>query len=224
MSALLRRLRRWRRPGLVAVIGVVIVVATVAIVFTQLVRSVASSPGPRYAYPSRLCSLVSSATLAEYLPGFRAPTSAPELDTLGTPQYSSCGFLVPQNLTGWYLRVYVYGPAGVDARRGFAYLVRVRSEAPRMRGFHYASRVTAVPQLGAQATAISATSGFPDTGISPSLDLLVWSGNADIEIQVADVTTGSPPQSLPGRWPTEAAALAGATAAARDILAKLPRS
>jgi hypothetical protein len=93
-----------------------------------------------------------------------------------------------------------------------------------MTGFHDAKRVMAVPALGVQATAIFATSGFPDTGIAPSLDLLVWSGNADIEIQVLDVTTGSPPQSLPGRWPTEAAALAGATAAARDILAKLPRS
>lgn len=221
MSALWRSLRRL---GWVAVVGVVIVVVTVAVVLTQLVRSVASSPGPRYAYPSRLCSLVSAATLAEYLPGFRAPTSAPELDHLGAPQYSSCGFLVPQNLTGWYLRVYLYGPAGVNARGGFGYLVRVRGEPPRMRGFHYASRVTAVPHLGAQATAIFATSGFPDTGIVPSLDLLVWSGNADIEIQVVDAATGSPPQAMPGRWPTEAVALAGATAAARDILAKLPRS
>jgi hypothetical protein len=53
--------------------------------------------------------------------------------------------------------------AGVGARQGFAYLVRVRDEAPKMRGYHYASRVTAVPHLGVQATAIFATAGFPDT-------------------------------------------------------------
>ena len=47
------------------------------------------------------------------------------------------------------------------------------------------------------------------------MDLFIWSGNAEIEVNLVNVTPGSP-----GR----ATMLAGDVAAARDVLARLPRS
>ncbi len=67
-----------------------------------------------------------------------------------------------------------------------------------------------VTGLGEQATAI-----FQTVTGSPSVDLFIWSGNAEIEVTLVGVTSGSP-----GR----ATMLAGDVAAARDVLAGLPRS
>jgi hypothetical protein len=67
-----------------------------------------------------------------------------------------------------------------------------------------------VTGLGEQATAI-----FQTVQGSPSVDLLIWSGNAEIEVTLDDVTSPSPDR---------ATMLADDVAAARDVLARLPRS
>jgi hypothetical protein len=65
--------------------------------------------------------------------------------------------------------------------------------------------------VGSQADAIFETF----TG-SPSVELLVWSGNANVEVSCTDLGFG-PPLSRAGK-------LAADIAIARDVLAALPRA
>jgi hypothetical protein len=66
-----------------------------------------------------------------------------------------------------------------------------------------------VKDLGEQATAI-----FEHQEGPPAVDLYVWSGNAEIEVNFTE---------LPPPTPSRAVLLAGAAAMARDVLADLPR-
>ena len=178
---------------------------------TAAPSSASPSPqGPRYLSPNDPCTLVKASTLAKYAPGATVnrlpnPAASPLPTNLpGQPQMSTCGWGTPNASLFMSLDIY---PDAVGAQQGFEFDVQASSQNGNGATFNGAQPVRS---LGQQATAIFQT----EIGNSPSVHLLVWSGNAEFEFDYTDLPFSSPP----GR----AAKLAGEIAMARDVLAALP--
>jgi hypothetical protein len=158
--------------------------------------------GPVYASPHDACTLIRASTLAAYVPGATAYGSAPT-NAAGS-ELSGCSWF---GLAGYVnLFVTIYSDAD-NAEAGFGLDVQTAEKPWSGIAVVGAQPVT---DLGEQATAI-----FQTVKGGPSVDLFIWSGDAEIEVNLVGVTSGSP-----GR----ATMLAGDVAAARDVLAGLPRS
>jgi hypothetical protein len=178
---------------------------------TAAPSSASPSPqGPRYLSPHDPCTLVKASTLAKYAPGaivnrLPNPAASPLPTNLpGQPQMSTCGWGTPNASLFMILDIY---PDVVGARQFYEFDVQASSQNGNGATFNGAQPVRG---LGQQATAIFRT----EIGNSPSVHLLVWSGNAEFEFDYTDLPFSSPP----GR----AAKLAGEIEMARDVLAALP--
>lgn len=158
--------------------------------------------GPVYASPHDACTLIRASTLATYVPGATADGSAPK-NNAGS-ELSSCFW---SGLAG-YINVFITISSDADNAEG-GFDLDVQNAKEPWSGITVVGSQP-VTGLGEQATAI-----FQTVTGSPSVDLFIWSGNAEIEVNLVNVTPGSP-----GR----ATMLAGDVAAARDVLARLPRS
>ena len=158
--------------------------------------------GPVYASPRDACTLIRTSTLAAFLPGATTDGSGPQ--NVAGSDLSNCFWsALPGDLN---LFVTLSSDAD-EAEAGFG--LDVQSKEQPSSGITVVG-TQPVTDLGEQATAI-----FQTVQGSPSVDLLIWSGNAEIEVTLDDVTSPSP-----GR----ATMLADDVAAARDVLARLPRS
>jgi hypothetical protein len=158
--------------------------------------------GPRYASPHDACAMIKKSTLARYTPGAIADPSS---GNNGTTDSSICG------LGSGSVSIVLIITIQSDADNGQG---EFESDVQYARENHDDTKVTGmrpVRGVGSQADAIFETF----TG-SPSVELLVWSGNANVEVSCTDLGFG-PPLSRAGK-------LAAAIAIARDVLAALPRA
>lgn len=212
---------RWRRrTTLIAGAAVVAAVGAVAVIVVAALPSRA----PRYASPSDPCKLVTVATLHKYLgeapPGSQGPIWAK--NPQGTPRTVDCEWfnVLTDTLLSFYASIYRHA---TDAQRGFQATAQASRHSTAFAGSQ--TKVTgtaAVTGLGDGAAAAFMTTISPSAGslgTSHLVDLTVWSGNAEIGIQVSYGNPGSPPP-----LPSRSAQLATVVAAARDVLAALPRA
>jgi hypothetical protein len=180
---------------------------------------------PQYATPRNTCTLITAATLAKYLPGatrgtplqnsFASPSAG------GVPQDSNCGWITPGE--SLVVEVSVYSPAGgftgpQEAQQAFGYAVESDSQQPLVYRTH--SKITGTRPatgLGDQATAIFQTD-YP--GPDYIAELIIWSGNAEIQINYSSIPTpfGSPLAT------TAAPLYSGAIVMAGEVLAAMPAS
>jgi hypothetical protein len=162
----------------------------------------AAPAGLHFGNPPRPCQLITAATLAKYLPGATVDPQQPSFDA--QLDLSSCSWSTPGVSANVLLDVTTYPSATGDggAQQGF------ESDVQSDQGDVVTSQYP-VTGLGDQAMAIFESKGSPQT-----VDLLVWSGNAEIALTYSSFSGG----------PGPAGELAAAIAMARDILAALPRS
>jgi hypothetical protein len=168
-----------------------------------------SAPRPRYAGPKDTCALVKPATLARYgatSTGTPAPGPTASLPP-GGPVSGNCGWHLPAGII--FLDVSVY-PDSVSAQQAYEFEVQDTHQSGHGVTFDGAQPVKGV---GQRATAIAQTIA----GASHELTLYVWADNAVIEVSFADL--GTP---LAGPPTPRSVRLAGDTAIARDVLARLP--
>jgi hypothetical protein len=162
-------------------------------------------PGPKYASPRDACTLVKAATLARYAPGAAAnKIPAPSSTVPGAPQLGNCSWAAPN---GSIVLEVTIDPDSATAQQGYEFGVQFAHQNGTGATFHGAQAVTGV---GQQATAIFQTL----TGNFPSVDLYVWSGNAELQVSVTDLPFSTPL--------SRATKLAADIAMARDVLADLP--
>lgn len=171
--------------------------------------SVPPSPhAPRYADPHQPCALIKASALASYgldatgnsIPNpVKTPAGLPD-----APQLSNCGWSAPGGNLLLNLSIY---PDSTASQQGFEFDVQAARQNESGITFNGAQPVTS---LGQQATAISQTI----IGNLHAVDLYVWSGNAEIELDFTDGALGTPP--------SRATKLAADIAMARDVLAALP--
>jgi hypothetical protein len=148
------------------------------------------------------CALVKASTLATYVP--HAPAGEPS-SYPGTPQLTSCNWFTSQgNLELWITIL----PDETSARTDLEEQVQLHRQGGD--GLQFTGAQT-VAGLGQQATAVFET----QLGLSQSVWLDVWSGNAEIQFNFDDQPSG------PALSRTEK--LAAVTAIVRDVLANLPR-
>lgn len=166
------------------------------------VASVPVSPEPHYTGSSDPCSLISTATLAMYAPRV---TAQPAAGGSASPQSTSCSWGSRSNAV---LLTVVNSQNAASARQSFDIYTQANSRS--IAGETVTGSVW-MPDLGEEATAIFQTRSGNDQGVA----LIVWSGNAEINLWYAG--TGPVP-------PTRATLLAGGIAMARDVLADLQRT
>jgi predicted DNA-binding transcriptional regulator YafY len=169
----------------------------------------AQPAGPDYVTPTGGCALVSGPTLARYLPGATEMTQ-PDPPPVSPPGSRSrdCEWVTP-NLTSLTLAVNISaGPAAAlqDYAEGIAADAR------------NADHVTlSVSGLGNRATMLTGVKTAID-GWSADTDLLVWSGDAEVELDFG--TMLSPPPGVPAP-PAGTDQLTALEAAAHDVLTAL---
>jgi hypothetical protein len=157
------------------------------------VASVAASPEPHYTGSPDPCSLITTATLATYVPGATAQPS----------RSSSCSW--GSKTSSVLLTLSTFADAA-SARQSFD--INAQSNSRTIAGETVTGSVW-MPDLGEEATAIFQTRSAGGQGVA----MIVWSGNVEISLWYAG--TGSTP-------PARATLLAGGIAMARDVLADLP--
>jgi hypothetical protein len=192
--------------------------------------SIVSSPsqGPQYVNPSHACTLVTPATLAEYLSGGTevppVPSTVPATSLPGMPQQSECGWTTPGGVV-LSLSVSVFNSAsGAGAAQSqFEIGVQLAKQGSVIAGAH--TKVNGsrpVAGLGDQATVILQTTTVPSLGSYATThgdQLFIWSGNAVIEVEMSYASSVILP-TLPSR----AEQLTTAVGIARGVLAALPKS
>jgi hypothetical protein len=162
--------------------------------------------GPHYRVPPHACRLVSAAALRTYLPDATVSPSSRDTPDKG---YADC-LWGTSTLSGLTVAVDIYGSAGGMLGAQVAYETEVQQQ-----DLSYANttvtRTRPVADLGQQATVIYSTSDLSTAGAT----LLIWSGNAVVQIDLSyDDTLGTP---IPSRA-TQGTAV---SAVARDVLAAL---
>jgi hypothetical protein len=163
-------------------------------------------PGPRYARPGDACRLVTAPTLARYAPGAGKGQSGgvEAAGLLGQSGQSRCSWFPSTgdlNLTVTTYSSIDYGQAGLQ------FGIRFVRQLPDQT----INGTQPVRGVGDQATAIMAV----EAG-SPTVELLVRSGNAVIDVSYGD--PAFPPEL------SRAGKLAADIAIARDVLAGLRRA
>jgi hypothetical protein len=194
-------------------VGVLVAVVVAAAVITAVRQPPAAWPGPQYASTHDPCTMVGAATLAKFAPGDAVDTIGTHLPgsgvaVTGAPQMADCSWNLP--LGGLVVLVNLYGPAAGSgsAQQLFDFDVHANSKSTELGGRPVTfTGMRVVTGLGNQAKAIFATA---DPGYM--LSLLLWSGNAEIEVLYSSPYV-----------PIGSTQLAGALAAARDILTGLAR-
>lgn len=190
-----------RRRQRIALIAGAAVAAT-AVAVTTLVLT--ASPARQYATPANVCSLVSPATVARYLPGpVRGKSSNGECNWSADKQG---GFLVLVSVLA----------GTTDMRKAFTQIVQGSDKGLKQNGT--TTTITgkqAVTGVGDQATALFEASTGPKSGHKPvaATFLILRSDNAII--QVLRVSPLSPAVSGP-------ALLSGSAAIAREVIAAMP--
>jgi hypothetical protein len=188
------------------------------------VASVPVSPEPHYAVPPNPCLLITTATLATYVPGATAKPQ-PAVGASGSTQMTSCA---------WTAGAGAGAAPGAGAGAGAAPGAPAKGETVLLTLASFPDAVTArqnydleaqansrsisgetvtgsvwMPGLGEEGTAIFQTRSGSDQGVA----LIVWSGNMEINLWYA--SAGPVP-------PDRATLLTGGIAMARDVLAALP--
>lgn len=156
--------------------------------------------GPRYSVSQRACALIRPATLARY--GVSQPG---ESDGGGLPDESLCSWGSDSSS----ITLIVTVESDPDAAEG-NYEFDVNASRKNGDGFTYEGD-RPVTGVGQQAEVF-----FQTLNGMPSVTLYAWSGNAELNIGVADVGFGAPL--------SRAGKLAADTAIARDVLASLKRA
>ena len=160
--------------------------------------------GPRYASPRNTCTMIKASTLVRYTPGAtvdQVPGNGAASETGNT----NCG--LNSDSVSIFLNITIDSD-GDNAQSDFEFSVQ---DARKSHGDTKFKGMRTVRGVGEQATAI-----FQTFRGSPSVDLLVWSGNAEVEVSCTDLGF-APPLSPAGK-------LAADIAMARDVLADLPRA
>ena len=173
---------------------------------TALARPALSSygQGPRYASPHSACTMVKASTLARYVPGVTVDPDA-RTDSGGAPPHlTECGW---GSGSVSITLIVTIDAAADDAQGQFESGVQF---SMKDQGDTKYRGMRPVHGVGEQADAF-----FQILAGSPAVDLLVWSGNAEVDVSCSDVGFG-PPLSRAGK-------LAADIAIARDVLASLPR-
>lgn len=164
-----------------------------------------SSPGLLYAGPRDPCALVKASTLARYAPGATVNGPPASEGSPGESQSYECDWTVNDDSSDLDLNVTIYATPA-DAQQ------LLRSDLGALTGSGIGPPypgARAVKGLGDQAFA------FFQNDVD-TLTLYVWSANAVIEVSFSIGVSAS-------GSPSRAAALATDVAAARDVLARLPR-
>jgi hypothetical protein len=196
------------------------VVAAAAVIAAVMLVTTGKPAAAKLAY-TRLpapCSLLSSATVARYLPGASsspANASPARLSQVGACTWSSVSGGEDRTLL---LQAEVYGSASGLTAAEQAYTREDPAGNCQCHGYKVTRQT--VSGLGDQAVALFTTTAAVRTGSwsVPTVSLLVRSGNADISLGYD--LAGIGPAGTP---PTRAALLAATVAMARNMLASLSR-
>ncbi len=215
-----RRVYRWSAVGIVVcVVGAVIALIATQSSPTPTPYVTSLLPGEFKSVPSA-CTSVSAAVLAQYLPGSGRTTT----NQFSSATQSQCSFTVDAKPVFRLLEVsaQAYQPFAAASANGSASanasdnldVARATLTQPPKRSPLSPAQITALPNLGQQAFAASQreqASGI----VSDVVTVVVRDRNVLITVMLSA-------QETPGFSPTPAATLqAGATAAARDMLAKV---
>ena len=216
---------QWRRPTTLIAYAAA---AAAVVAISVFVVTASPSGGPRYARPYNPCKLVTVATLDKYLggapPGSQGPVWAK--NPQGRPTTVDCGWSNEWTGAQLFLFANIYHDAKY-AELGFQGTARVDERSTTAAGEQMkvtgTQQVAGLGDAAAAAFTITTTPSFGSLGTSHLVNLTVWSGNAEIGIQI---TYGNPgyPQPRPQSMPSRSTQLAAAVAAARDVLAALPRA
>jgi hypothetical protein len=176
-------------------------------------------PGPVYANPHHPCKLVSAATLARYLPGAAViPAPAVPSPPPGTPQASTCGWGTDNGVFTIFVTTYPPGTMQT-AQQGYDFDAQYDQHGGTLGNTKTTvNEAQPVTGIGNQAIAIFQTRSTAGLAPSQVIELLAWSGNAQLEIML---NYGGPLSAQP---PSRTAQRAAAAAIARDILAALPKA
>jgi len=199
-------LERYSKPAGAAQLAKTIAIArTVLASLASPADTSSPSQEPLYATYVDPCRLVTTATVATYLPGATVNPQTPSAQQ----GFNTCSWSTPDASRSLAVDVSIYGfvtgPNG--AQQAFDSAVK-SNHGPA------ASGQQSVTGLGDRAAATLEFKGF-----SHIVLLDVWSSNAEIEITYTSYWYSSSPSV-----PTRAAQLAASIAMARDILAALPRA
>lgn len=170
-----------------------------------VLAAAASSSGPRYSVPANPCHLIAGGTVREYLgagsEGTRAPGYHEADEATGGCYWITAG--------PYYLSVSItaFSPATTEHVQE-AFERDVESFTMFGPGGTSTFAPRAVPDLGTQAEAV-----FTGSDTMRAVIVTAWSGNAEITVSLTIASTTSP-----------TAELSNATAAARAVLAALPRA
>jgi hypothetical protein len=162
------------------------------------VASVPFSPEPHYATAPGPCSLITTATLATYVPG-----AAVKTQPAGSPRTTSCSWGSKNNSVLLTLSSF---QDATSARQSFD--IDAQANSRTISGETVTGSVW-MPDLGEEAAAIFQTRSSTGQGVA----MIVWSGNFEISLWYAGTGSTSPDR---------ATLLAGGIAMARDVLAGLP--
>lgn len=207
--------RSHRKP---LIIGAVAVVAAAAVAAAVLVIAKPGSQPLKYSTLPAPCGMLSAASVAKYLPGATSSvtkTPSGQASKVGACTWSSISGGEDRTLL---LQVDVYGTSSGLASAEHAYSKEVPSANCQCQGYKVVRQ--SVTGLGDQATALftSPTAAKTGTWNVPQVNLLVRSGNADINVGYIVAAIGKAPPP-----PSNAALLAAIMAMARNVLSALSR-
>jgi hypothetical protein len=185
--------------------------------------SVAPAVTSRYAVPADPCRLVTAKTLATYLPVASVLRPAKEQPEPGEV-IRNCGWNDLSTVTVLSVSVGIFASAGGIASAQQRFQLDAHSESADTPGAKVETTTIGtqpVTGVGDQAIAIFQTTSFVGMSASAdfhSVELLTWSGNAELAIEfIYDIGGQAPLQA-------RAAQLASAVAVTRDVLAALRAS
>jgi hypothetical protein len=188
-------------------------------------RTVPAAPTvvtPQYATPADPCGLVRTGTLTKYLP-LPLNTTSKSQDGPGY-RYSLCVWGSVYSSTQITVSAEFYKSAGGVGGAEVTFPAFARTVAENTKGYGTDTTTDAtqvVTGTGNQALAIFQTSILVANGFTTYRSILViWSGNANLEIQF-NYAQGVPGSTPP---PPRAAQVSALVTVARDALAALPRS
>jgi hypothetical protein len=171
--------------------------------------AVASAPvpsEPHYTGSRDPCLLITMATLAKYAPG-TVVTPSPlsgSATSSASPRLSQCAW----GSTSTFVSLTLWSfPDAASARQGFDFYAQANS---RSSARETVSGSVWMPDLGEAAAAIF----LARSGAGRGVDMLVWSGNVEIDLWYSYLGSVAPDR---------AALLAGGIAMTRDVLAALAR-
>jgi hypothetical protein len=187
-------------PGRTALVAGAAAMARDSLAALANPAAISAAQGPAYTSPRHPCALIKAPTLATYVPGATILTNNPGSDAY-SPQESECTWGGPTATVDLTVSTYASAESAQSGSESDVKGAEQSGDGITVTG------TQPVKGLGGQADAIF------ETGIGgPATDLFVWSGTAEIEVDLIESPSFS-----------HAALLAAATAMAREVLADLPR-